>query len=144
MHKILFGGVALAFLLLPVLMLIPDRAESTSGMMFNLPAYNKYRCTSCHTTSTPVEANAVLNAFGNDFLGNGMVWDKELAEKNSDGDKCTNGFELGDKDGDGIFDDQGPAVEHSNPGDASDCSIALTHTTWGIIKDIFARELPQQ
>ena len=142
-HKILFGGVALGFLLLPVLMLIPEPVQSTSGMMFNLPAYNKYQCTICHTTAAPVEGDSPLNVFGDDFLANGMIWNRELAEKNSDGDKCTNGFELGDRDGDGIFDEGGIPSEVGNPGDAADCSIALTYKTWGLIKDIFSTEMPR-
>jgi hypothetical protein len=142
-HKILFGGVAFGFLLLPVLMLIPEPADGTSGSMFNLPAYNKYQCTICHTISAPAVGNAPLNVFGDDFLANGKVWNRDLAEKNSDGDKCSNGFELGDLDGDGVFDEGGTPTENGNPGDPSDCSIALTFKTWGVIKDIFSKELPK-
>ena len=54
-----------------------------------------------------------------------------------DGDKCSNGFELGDVNGDGVFDQAGLPQENSNPGDPSDCNIALTERTWSAIKKIF-------
>ncbi|MBP2681917.1 MAG: hypothetical protein H6Q78_1780 [Candidatus Krumholzibacteriota bacterium] len=43
---------------------------------------------------------------------------------------------------DGTFDYAGAVVEHSNPGDGRDCSIALTQQTWGKIKEVFRSELP--
>lgn len=128
--------------LVPMIMLLwPGYVESTTDQMSVLPAYNKFKCGLCHTTAAPTQGNAELNAFGVDFDNNGRVWDRTLALLNSDNDKCLNGFELGDKDGDGVFDYSGEALEHSNPGDSADCSIALTEQTWGTIKALFRSEM---
>ena len=142
-HKIVIGGLALALFGAPVAMLLdaPPAVGTTQSMM-ELPAYAKFRCALCHTSSAPTAGSTELSAFGVDFLENGQVWDKTLALLNSDGDKCLNGFELGDEDGNGIFDYAGEAIENSNPGDGADCSIALTKGTWGIIKNMFKNEMP--
>ena len=145
LHKILFGATASAFLLLPVLMLmVPQRADSTTEAMQALPAFSKFQCALCHTSSAPVVGTATLNAFGKDFEDNAGIWDRTLAEMNSDGDRCTNGFELGDRDGDGQFDRGGQAIEHSNPGDSADCAVAVDQATWGALKEIFSQEFRQQ
>lgn len=143
-HKLLFGLIAGAFLTLPVLLLLaPQQAAGTPESMQVLPAFNKYQCVNCHTTATPIQGAAGLNAFGADFNANGSVWNRTLAEKNSDGDRCINGFELGDRDGDGIFDGQGQIQENSNPGDPSDCTVAIDVETWGALKEIFSQEIRQ-
>jgi len=142
LHKVLISGFAAAVFLTPLVMLLwPGHAESTTEEMVLLPAYSKFRCGLCHTSAEPTSGNADLNLFGVDFDKNGRVWDRTLAMINSDNDKCLNGFELGDKDGDGRFDHPGEPVEHSNPGDSSDCSIALTVQTWGKIKEVFRSEM---
>jgi hypothetical protein len=81
-----------------------------------------------------------LNLFGKDFKANEFIWNQTLAAKNSDLDRCTNGFELGDENGDGLVDQASTTMEHSNPGDPNDCSIALDEGTWGIIKHLFSGE----
>lgn len=121
----------------------PLPAGASDALMTSLPAYSKYRCANCHTSSTPTAQNATLNVFGTDFKNNGLVWNPALALLNSDGDRCLNGFEIGDYDGDGVFDGAGNVVEHSNPGDASDCTIAVDEATWGVIKDLFGEEIRQ-
>lgn len=142
-HKIVIGAVALALFGVPVAMLlVADPAVGTTDSMMRLPAFGKFKCALCHASATPTAGSSDLNAFGVDFVENGRVWDKTLAMMNSDGDKCLNGFELGDEDGDGVFDYAGDAIENSNPGDEADCSIALTKGTWGIIKDMFKNEMP--
>jgi hypothetical protein len=142
LHRIIVGGFALVVFLVPIIMLVwPGYVESTTDQMSILPAFNKFKCVLCHTSADPSAGDAGLNAFGVDFDKNGRVWDRELAMLNSDNDKCLNGFELGDQDGDGIFDHPGEAIEHSNPGDSSDCSIALTVQTWGKIKEVFRSEM---
>ncbi len=40
--------------------------------------------------------NKTVNAFGQDFAKFGYVWSKEFCERDSDGDKVSNGAELGD------------------------------------------------
>lgn len=120
------------------LLCAPGGAEATTNEMLKLPAYNTYQCTICHTVSRPTTGSAELNPFGVDFLLNGKVWNKTLALKNSDGDKCPNGFELADLNGDGTPDEPG-GNENSNPG-VQDCNIALSKQTWGIIKELFSGE----
>jgi hypothetical protein len=144
LYRVAFGGLALAACAAPLaaLFFAPRDAESSGELMFRLPTYARYQCVLCHTSSNPVAGSADLNPFGADFLANGSVWDKTLAYLNSDGDKCLNGFELGDQNGDGVFDYAGQPVEHSNPGDGNDCSIALTQKTWGRIKEVFRSEMP--
>jgi hypothetical protein len=143
-HRIGVAGFILAACLAPLaaLVLTPDSATSTTDLMSTLPAYQKYKCALCHTSATPIAGSSALNRFGRDFLANEKVWDRTLALLNSDEDKCLNGFELGDQDGDGVFDYPGQVIEHSNPGDGADCSIALSKQTWGTIKEIFRSEIP--
>jgi hypothetical protein len=142
-HRVVLGTLAAALVLLPLVALLPGNVNGSEDQMLGLPAYAKFKCVICHTIANPTVATAPLNLFGQDYLANGGVWNEELATENSDGDRCSNGFELGDQDGDGVFDEQGTPLEHSNPGDPDDCSIALTETTWGIIKDIFSNEMEQ-
>lgn len=49
-----------------------------------------------HEVCNPITINNENNIFGTDFLAAGLVWTKELCEKDSDGDGLTNGQELGD------------------------------------------------
>jgi hypothetical protein len=144
LHKAFFGGLALVFLAAPaVVFFAAEEAAGTDSQMLLLPAYSKYRCAVCHTTATPTPQAADLNAFGTDFKANGSLWDATLAGMNSDGDRCSNGFELGDRNGDGIYDDQGAnnVVENGNPGNPNDCTVPVDAKTWGIIKDIFRNEI---
>ena len=143
-HRLAIGAFALAAGAAPLsaLFLTPDPAGSTPDLMSRLPSYQKFRCANCHVSAEPAAGSASLNGFGDDFSKNQNIWDKTLAFMNSDGDRCLNGFELGDQNGDGTFDYAGAVVEHSNPGDGRDCSIALTQQTWGKIKEVFRSELP--
>lgn len=142
-HKVLFALFAAGLLATPVAMLLaPEAADGNTTLMQRLPAFNKFKCVLCHTTVTPTPVDFALNAFGADFQANGNVWDAALAAKNSDGDRCSNGFELGDVDGDGVY-DQGPDIlENSNPG-VADCTLPVDPVTWGVIKEIFSREMPR-
>ena len=136
--------VAAGLLALPVVMLtVPELADGNTTLMQRLPAFSKFQCALCHTSASPTEASFDRNSFGRDFEANGNVWNAALAAKNSDGDRCTNGFELGDIDGDGRPDHGIPGVENSNPG-VPDCTLPVDAVTWGVIKEIFARELPPQ
>jgi hypothetical protein len=122
--------IALSFLV------TPWTVSATEQYMLKLPAYHLYRCGICHVAPQPTPGDAKLNPFGVDFRKNGFTWDATLAAMNSDGDRCSNGFELRDQDGDGIVD--GPGIgERGNPGER-DCSISLTESSWGIIKEIFS------
>lgn len=142
LYRVIIGGFALIMFMIPVAMLLwPGYVESTTDQMSLLPAYTKYKCLLCHTSAEPSQGDAALNDFGVDFDENGRVWDVTLAMLNSDNDKCLNGFELGDSDGDGFFDFAGDPMEHSNPGDPADCSIALSKQTWGKIKEVFRGEM---
>ena len=114
----------------------PRAASGTEALMGQLPSFSRFRCLICHTTAVPTEESKDLNTFGVDFMANGGVWDITLALKNSDNDACPNGFELGDRDGDGKL-DAGIAREHSNPGNPADCRVALTEGSWGKLKKLF-------
>jgi hypothetical protein len=139
MHRWFLGGLAVVFIVAPVALLLPGRVVGTPELMTELPAYNKFQCVLCHTTEAPMPAFHPLNAFGEDFLSNGSIWNETLAVMNSDRDRCPNGFEIGDWDGDGVLEEES-VTEHSNPGDPTDCSIALTRGTWGLIKQLFGNE----
>lgn len=143
-YKTLFAGLVIAAVLAPLvaLVLAPGSATGTADLMTRLPAYQKFKCALCHTSAAPVAGASGLNDFGGDFETNKTVWDQTLALLNSDDDRCLNGFELGDEDGDGRLDYPGQAIERSNPADGADCSIALTIQTWGKIKEVFRSEMP--
>lgn len=121
------------------LMLRPGPASGTIADMQKLPTFTRFQCLLCHTTAQPTAQNADLNAFGNDFLENGRIWNQALAMKNSDEDGCTNGFELSDRDGDGKP-DFGAHAEESNPGNPTDCSVAFTRFNWGVLKKVFGND----
>lgn len=111
-------------------------AFATALLMEKLPTSDRFRCLNCHTTQDPAStAQAELNPFGAAFRSNNNNWDARLARLRSDGDNCTNGFELGDVDGDGKL-DHGIEQERSNPGEAG-CTLQLTQETWGRLKDLF-------
>ena len=103
--------------------------------MNKLPTYSEYQCEICHTVKEPVQGNAPLNVFGSDFRDNGSKWDKTLAEMDSDEDSFSNGFELGDPEGDGTA---SISVERSNPGSHDSRPSSVTEESWGIIKKLFA------
>lgn len=127
-------GLAVA----PVLVtLFPGPASSTTDEMTVLPSSARFKCRICHLAENPLPGTSALNPFGVDFQKNGNVWNRALAQLNSDGDNCVNGFELADLDGDGFL-DFGADEENSNPGDPNDCSIALSEQTWGKIKELFS------
>jgi hypothetical protein len=128
-------GGALLFLVVASSM-----ALSTEEYMQRLPSYSTYACGNCHASNPPSSLDDyALNGFGEDFKSNGFAWDDSLAARNSDGDRCTNGFELGDEDGDGFVDEGTSSHENSNPG-VVDCEVALTPKTWGLIKSIFKND----
>ena len=111
-------------------------AWATTDLMRELPTSGRFRCLNCHTTQDPIDVDqAELTPFGAAFRANANRWDAELARLRSDGDNCTNGFELGDFDGDGKLDD-GIEQERSNPGEAG-CTLQLKRETWGALKQIF-------
>jgi hypothetical protein len=112
--------------------LVSRALESNENFMENLPVYKRYMCALCHTSASPSMFD--LNGFGEDYRDNGFIWDKRLAEMDSDGDDYPNGIELGDEDGDNepeIF------VERSNPGDPLNNPSSIDKDTWGIIKNLF-------
>jgi len=119
---------------LPLLAMVGD-AAGTEEMMGTLPSSSRFSCMICHTSATPSDDSEV-NAFGDDFAVNGFRWDPILAMKNSDGDGCRNGFELGDRDGDGKL-DTGILRELGNPGNPEDCTVAIDEATWGKLKKLF-------
>ena len=105
----------------------------TNGYMEKLPAHTKFKCTICHRSESPISGND-LNKFGIDFKENAFAWNGTLAQEDSDGDGQTNGWELGDTDGDGLM-DAGQSDERSNPGVRPS---SIDQETWGVIKRLFA------
>ena len=112
-----------------------DLAFATSAQMQQLPTSSAFRCLNCHQQQDPGVANAALNSFGLAFKNNGSRWDPNLAAQRSDNDNCSNGFELGDENGDGRA-DQGVTRERSNPGQ-SDCTLQLNDKAWTALKTLF-------
>lgn len=141
LYKIALSVAALGLFLCPVVLLtVPQNAIGTTEYMANLPTFDRFQCANCHKIPAPTPESKELNQFGTDFKSNGFLWNQTLAEMNSDGDRCTNGFELGDVDGDGQPDNPNTTQEQGNPGNPNDCSITLDRSTWGIIKHLFGEE----
>jgi hypothetical protein len=118
-----------------LLVCIAGTSHATTSLMQLLPESGRFACLNCHTDAAPAPGAAALNGFGSDFLANGKRWDATLAAKRSDGDNCTNGFELGDENGDGRP-DPGVTEARSNPG-VSDCTLQLTPQAWSALKQLF-------
>ncbi len=111
-------------------------AGATTAYMQRLPASSQFRCLNCHTVQDPASAaQAGLNSFGVAFRDNGFKWDGTLAAMRSDSDPCTNGFELGDSNGDGRL-DSNVTAERSNPGQ-SDCTLQISEQAWSELKKLF-------
>ena len=108
--------------------------KSREDYMETLPVYKRYMCSLCHISGDPEQEGTDLNDFGKDFQANNHVWDKDLAEMDSDGDDYPNGLELGDEDGDN---EPETYVERSNPGDPLNNPSSIDKDTWGIIKNLF-------
>jgi hypothetical protein len=104
--------------------------------MQQLPLSSRFQCLNCHVVQTPTAATAALNTFGEDFLANEKLWNAALASQSSDGDNCTNGFELGDENGDGSPDDTTLREERKNPGQ-DDCTLQLDKRAWSALKSLF-------
>jgi len=111
-----------------------------------LPTENRFGCLNCHAgngaTATTVPASTALNLnqFGLDWLNFGSVWSPEFAAQNSDGDGCSNGFEMGDPAGSWTPTDSRisiPLADQRNPGDASDCALPIGEDSWGTLKSLF-------
>jgi len=116
--------------------LAPSLAFGTTLHMQQLPNSSRFRCLNCHAVQDPSPAAArTLNPFGEAFRENGFRWDRGLASQRSDADNCTNGFELGDQDGDGTR-DPGVTQERKNPGEL-DCTLQLDEAAWTTLKKLF-------
>jgi len=109
--------------------------SATETYMQKLPATTNFRCLNCHVAQDPAPSQAELNPFGTAFKNNGFKWDATLAAQGSDGDNCSNGFELGDQNGDGVM-DPGVSAERSNPGQ-TDCTLQITAEAWSTLKQLF-------
>lgn len=110
-------------------------ASATTAYMQRLPTSTAFRCLNCHNVQDPPANNAGLNTFGQAFKTNGFQWNVTLASLSADGDNCTNGFELGDENGDGIV-DANVTRERFNPGQ-TDCTLQITPQAWSALKTLF-------
>jgi hypothetical protein len=95
---------------------------------------DRFQCLICHQTALPTSAN--LNPFGTAFQQNGSQWNAQLAAQSADADNCSNGFELGDENGDGTVDDVSLSLERYNPG-SDDCALQIQDSAWGALKKLF-------
>ncbi len=128
----------LVSVLLGWLLAWPLAAGATEEDMAQLPVTSPFNCLACHTTADPGPGSFALNAFGEDFLQNGRIWDSNLAHLDSDGDNCLNGVEVGDSDGDGYAD--GNVEEQAgNPGVYDECGSGslVDEKTWDALKAMF-------
>lgn len=116
-----------------VLMSTSAAAWASTEHMLKLPSSTRFGCLICHDTAEPTTAD--MNVFGTAFEDNGLRWNATLASQSSDPDGCTNGFELGDEDGDGQL-DAGVTLERYNPGQ-NDCPLQIRPSAWGALKDLF-------
>jgi len=137
MERLLARSLTTITVVIAVMALVAAVNANTAHMA-QLPSSADLGCANCHVNATSVSApSAEVNSFGQAFKNNGMVWNRTLAEKDSDGDGCTNGFELGDVDGNGVADEH-QTQQTSNPGSGGDCQPStLTEQTWGALKSLF-------
>jgi len=106
----------------------------SEDFMKRLPVYEQLRCEICHTTAEPVVGFSELNNFGADFKSNDFIWNKALADIDSDMDGFKNGVELGDIEGDGT---STLDIIRSNPGNPADKPSSINQQTWGVLKNLF-------
>jgi hypothetical protein len=118
-----------------LILMVVSVANANTTYMSRLPATTTFRCLNCHNVQDPGPSQASLNAFGTAFKNNGFKWDATLAALGSDGDNCSNGFELGDQNGDGVM-DPGVSAERSNPGQ-TDCTLQISAEAWSTLKQLF-------
>lgn len=108
---------------------------------------NSFGCTLCHAgtgvtaTEVPPAVAATLQPFGNDWVSlaadeSGRSWADMVAQSmDSDGDLCSNGYELGDPDGN-YFEDQQLEDRDQDP-NRDDCTLPLDEQSWGNLKALF-------
>ncbi len=146
--------LALAVVVVTVAGLI-QAASATQDQMWRLPGFSGDRngCLICHVgpsvtsqTVNPtdwINAETSLSSFGKDWVRSGRTWSVPLAAGNSDGDACTNGFELNDENGSWQYNPNGPQIARpagSNPSDATDCALPLNEQSWGVLKAFFRED----
>ncbi|MBN2071980.1 MAG: hypothetical protein JW814_11030 [Candidatus Krumholzibacteriota bacterium] len=124
----------LSVLGMSILALGAGKISGTEDSMKKLPNHSRYRCAICHVSAEPRQGSSELNLFGVDFLARGGVWSAVLAGEDSDKDTYTNGFEIGDDNGDGVAEIE---PERSNPGDIKEIPSSIDPKTWGLIKSLF-------
>lgn len=103
--------------------------QSRSYRVNQLPNGNVFGCANCHISAG---GGGALNDFGGQvssgYLSSGnVVWNNTLATMDSDGDGFSNGFELGDPDGNWTSDASNPGSPNNvtNPGDPSSLAVAV-------------------
>ena len=144
MQLVRVNTILLLGLLLAVV-LVPASAHATEVDMWKLPAYDQHGCLNCHNNSRfELEANLALgeqlNPFGSDWLDLGREWDEKIAGKDSDGDRCLNGAEMGDYTGrwrSSSTPEPHDDAEISNPGSVDCTPASLGDRSWGILKAVF-------
>ncbi len=96
------------------------QADARPARVDQLPNGRALGCAACHVNPS---GGGTLTSFGRDINNNYLtqpgrsgqvVWNAMLAMLDSDGDGVSNGWELGDPDGDGTVD---ASIQVTNPGD---------------------------
>ncbi|MAO84220.1 MAG: hypothetical protein CMH50_10125 [Myxococcales bacterium] len=95
--------------------LMPGLAQATVAFMSEVPNVRGQSCNTCHVSG----GGSPRNSFGQDFWDLGGDW-AELWQVDSDGDGFSNGFELGDPNGEWEKGQPAPGPYVSHPGDADD------------------------
>ena len=94
--------------------------QAVSKRVNQIPNGSKYQCLNCHKSSTGGSRNTFGTEVENNFLdGNGnVIWNAQLAGKDSDGDTYPNGTELQDPNGTWVMGSASPGDQTyvSNPG----------------------------
>jgi hypothetical protein len=103
---------------------------------------NDYGCTLCHAGPSatvdfiPPGGSESFTSFGEQWLGLGATVNERswatMADLNADDDGCSNGYEMGDPDGDGLD----VTARSLNPS-STDCVLPLDEQSWGNLKSLF-------
>jgi hypothetical protein len=117
MKKINTAAIIFAVSIFAVMTALTSNAGAKLTDVKKIPNGKKNSCENCHQPGT--ESKDKLTPFGNDYNANGKKWNDALAKKDSDGDKMTNGQELGDPAGSWKKGDSDPSGPVFNPGNAS-------------------------
>ena len=136
MRRLLSRSLAIALAALAVAVMA-GRVLANQTYASRLPSSASFGCANCHVGASATQApSTALNPFGQAFKDNAFAWNAALAGRDSEGDGCANGYELGDADGNGLPDGH-QTQQTSNPGLADCQPNTIDEQTWGALKRAF-------